>query len=251
MRGNTEAYSAWRAALSPISGCLSLESLEPFAGESSHGFAPEAAAHLAGCPRCQAELAMLRGFESEASPHNEDEREAVAWVTAQMEQRMDRRASQSSALPRMPLRNIFFRSPYPVAAAALAMSAVAIFAYISQTRPLPLRVAPLENQVMRARDVRVTGPSGDLDRPPETFAWEAFPGAAKYSVELLEVDGTLFWKGESAQNFLVTTPALRDRIRPGKSLFWRVVALDASGKILASSSQEKFRVSAGHGDREK
>jgi hypothetical protein len=33
-------------------------------------------------------------------------------------------------------------------------------------------------------------------------------------------------------------------MRPGKTLLWKVTALDASGKPIASSNAERFRVTA-------
>src|SRR6267142_6052948 len=66
-------------AATPV--CLTPAQLETLAeGKKSHP-------HLAGCPRCQAELAMLKSFES-GTPLP-DEGAAVAWISSQLDRQLE------------------------------------------------------------------------------------------------------------------------------------------------------------------
>src|SRR5215472_8970533 len=71
-----------KTALTATPECLSMERLE--------ALVPEAAPsdpHVKQCPRCQAELAMLRAFESDAPLP--DEGAAVAWISASLERQRE------------------------------------------------------------------------------------------------------------------------------------------------------------------
>jgi len=56
---------------------------------------------------------------------------------------------------------------------------------------LCLNGEPSGTQNMRSGDLRLMSPSGNFDRVPEEFRWEALPQAKSYTVQLLEVDGTV------------------------------------------------------------
>jgi hypothetical protein len=239
MAENDFNSQSWRDALSADKDCLSLDVLQKLAeGASDAKFSQ----HLAQCPHCQAELAMLKSFES-ARP-SENEGAALAWIAAQLEQKQGRASSRAP----VPLWRNFLRVPYLAGAVALALVVgLGISLYISDREPrsLPVNVPGMETT--RSGSVRLTGPSGDLDRAPEDFRWEAYPGAKNYRVEVLEVDGTVLWSKESPQNFAAASSVMKKKMLPGKSLLWRVTAIDDSGKALATSSQERFLVKIHNG----
>jgi hypothetical protein len=64
MAGKTKNASIWQDAVAATKDCPTLEILERVMEESSSN--PRAAAHVAECPHCQSEIAMLRSFESSA-----------------------------------------------------------------------------------------------------------------------------------------------------------------------------------------
>jgi hypothetical protein len=237
MTGNARKLKAWRDGVSAGENCLSIEALQRLAEGSSD---PKNAQHIAGCPHCQTELVMLRSFESSIPP--EDDAEAVDWIAARLQLAQD--------MPSSPVHisawQTLLRIPNLVAAAALTLLiGLGLSLYVSNRQErLVFHAEPSGVQNMRSVDIRLTGPSGDLDLIPDDFRWEALPLAKSYSIQLLEVDGTELWRGQSAENFLIASPPLKEKMRPGKTLLWKVTALDASGKPIASSNAERFRVTA-------
>jgi hypothetical protein len=69
---------ALKSALVAKPDCLSLEQLESLAADPARSHP-----HLAQCPRCQAELALLKSFESSEPLPNEGA--AVAWISSHLE----------------------------------------------------------------------------------------------------------------------------------------------------------------------
>jgi hypothetical protein len=233
MDENTKKANWWRAGVSASDDCLSLDALQDIVDGGSADL--KVARHLSGCAHCQAELAMLRSFEQVLPAENDH---AVDWIAAQLQ-----RAQGIPPVP-VPFWRGWFKIPQLATAAALMMTVgLGLSLYISnrQERPV-LHGSPAENLKMRSGDIRLTGPSGELDRAPETFRWEALPLAKSYSIQLLEVDGSVLWSGQSAENILIVNPELKTKMHPGKTLLWKVTALDATGKPIASSSPDRFRV---------
>jgi hypothetical protein len=58
----------------------------------------------------------------------------------------------------------------------------------------------------------------------------------------MEVDRTEVWSTESRQASVALPPSVRARIVPGKPLLWQVVAKDGSGKTVATSEIQRFRL---------
>lgn len=227
----------WHEALSADKGCLSLEVLQNVAEGVSDA---DSLQHLDQCPHCQAELAMLKNFES--SLPSQEEGASVAWIAAELERR-ERRAPAAPAGPRVPFWRNFLRIPYMSGAVALALVVgLSISLYVSNREPRTFNVNIPGTETMRSGSVRLEGPSGDLDRLPDYFRWEAYPGTKKYRVEVVEVDGTPLWSKESTQNFVTSSAELKKKMLPGKTLLWRVTAIDDSGKARATSSQERFQI---------
>src|SRR5712692_4624304 len=76
----------WTAALVPTSNCLSLEELSGYSdGSLPTSIGARVSAHLADCPRCQAELAMLREFE--LAVLRAEEGSAVNCITTELKRR--------------------------------------------------------------------------------------------------------------------------------------------------------------------
>src|SRR5260370_11928061 len=97
--------------------------------------------------------------------------------------------------------------------------------------------------IFRSEELVVAGPVGDLDEAPVELRWQAAPHSVLYSVRLFEVDETELWKAESSSTTVKVPPAIRAKIIPGKTLLWQVTALDSTGKAVATSQIQRFRVS--------
>jgi len=227
----------WRDAVSAGENCLSLEDLERFLEGAASD--EKSAQHMAGCPHCQAELAMLRSFE--ASVPRNDVQAAVQGIADHLRRGQGVHQTPAGVGFWRPLLTV----PHLAGVAALMLIGLGISLYVSNRQERPsLRIEPSGSQSMRSGDIRLAGPSGDLDQPPESFHWDAFPLAKNYSVQILEVDGAVLWRGETTENVLIANSEVKAKMRPGKTLLWKVTAMDSSGRAIAVSSPNSFRVTS-------
>jgi len=233
MAGNNNNAKIWQDAVAATKECPTLEVLEKVMEQSSSE--PEAAAHAAGCAHCQAEMAMLKSFES--SVPAEHEGAAVAWIAAQLERNQKAPAAKASSNV-VPFWRSLFRVPYMAAAAALiAAIALGVSLYHPEGGKPHLGVP---NVGVYRGEIHLTT-VGDLNQPPYQLTWAAVPGASSYVIEVDDVSGDKMWESRSAQNSITVDSQLKTLLRPGKPLNWTVTALDATGKELATG-KGKFRV---------
>lgn len=236
MADNTNS-KVWQEAAAAGKDCLPLEVLEKFIeGKPAEA---KAAAHLAGCARCQTELSLLKDFE--ATKPSADEGAAVAWIAAELRRRQGGAAAQSSAA-RISFWRTLFRVPYLAGAAALAAVLVlAISLYNSGSGPGPIN-GPDYGTTYRSGEVKLLGPAGDQAQTPNAFRWEAVQGAASYKVELTDALGSFLAGATSTQPQLAATPEMKAAMQPGMPIKWKVTALDSSGKNIAESSGGNFKI---------
>jgi len=242
----------WKAALAATEDCLTVEELSRHAG----GLLPDAAksrtsSHLAGCVRCQTELAMLKEFEL-ATPRSE-ELAAVSWIAAELKRRSNQighAAPESASSRPIPsrvsrLRKIFASRPLSSAALSLAAMLVAIAAgfYLTTAKePVLVSDGSTGQTLLRSQGVVALAPKGDLAEGPTELRWQPVPGADHYSVKLMEVDRVELWQGLSKEPKLMLPAEVREKIVPGKTLLWQVTALDVNGQAVATSQVERFRI---------
>jgi hypothetical protein len=242
----------WKAALAATEDCLTVEELSHHAG----GSLPDAAksrtsSHLAGCSRCQTELAMLKEFEL-ATPRPE-ELAAVSWIAAELKHRSEKigyAALESPSSRSMPsrlsrLRKVFASRPLSSAALSLAAMLVAIAAgfYLTTAKePVLVSDGSTGQTLLRSQGVVALAPKGDLAERPTELRWQPVPGADHYSVKLMEVDRVELWQGLSKEPKVMLPAEVREKIVPGKTLLWQVTALDVNGQAVATSQVERFRI---------
>lgn len=236
MEGDNNNARIWRDSVSATKECPPVEVLERVMEESSSY--PQAAAHVAGCPHCQTEIAMLRNFESSAP--SAEEGAAVAWITAELERKQQAAATRASTTA-VPFWRTLFRLPYVAAAAVLVVAITLGISIYRSDNAQPGLVFHGAGTTYRGEihlNVR-----GDLSQPPEQLTWDAVPGAARYSVEIDDVTGDKIWQSSSTQNSIRPDPELKGKMHPGKPLKWTVTALDGNGKELAMGKAD-FRIAA-------
>jgi hypothetical protein len=239
MADNTKTAKMWQEATAETKECLPLEVLERMM-ENASSSDPKAAAHLAGCAHCQAELAMLKSFEQ--SMPSADEGAAVAWIAAQLERQQNAPAAQQK-VTRVPFWRTMLRVPYLAGAAALAAVLVLGISLHNGNSDGPSKINPgLGSGNFRSGAIHLLSPIADQNTVPQEFRWDAVQGAASYSVELKDVAGTTLASAKSAQNVLPVTPEMKANLLSGKPLKWKVTALDAAGNEIASSSTAQFKV---------
>ena len=241
-----------KSTLSTSSECLAPEQLEMLLdGKQSHP-------HLADCPRCQAELAMLKSFEF-GSPLP-DEGAAVAWIGSHLERHLYeikhpsrggllRPATQRLESPVSWLARIFgvggMRWVLPAAAVAAVAIASAILLRPAREPQLQANISK-QTAVYRSQEIQVVSPIGDVPQVPRELNWQTFAGAASYRIVVMEIDRSALWSSETKQSSVELPASLRAKMLPGKPILWQVTALDAQARILASSQVQKFIFS---GDR--
>lgn len=236
-----------KATLGPTSACPAIEQLGQYADAVLQGSERSVLeAHIAQCGYCQSELVLLRQFV-DVAVRPEEER-SVAWITDNLRSRVTELYTPlpGAKVASTPWWKALFTLP-ALSRAALVLGCLVII--ISGTLYLRHGVAPALNtaldsgaEVVRSNTVPLVFPKGDVAVIPDSLQWQAVPGAARYEVNLLEVDHTELWKSETTTVSIQIPGAVRVRIQPAKSLLWQVIALDAAGRRLGSSDLEKFRV---------
>jgi hypothetical protein len=215
-----------KAAMAQSPQCLSSAELDRLVSM------PDATdGHLSNCARCQAELTMLRAFQSDESLP--DEGAAVAWIGSRLEKRLNE--IKSGRAPRE-------RGKKPLFEALLSYARLRV---LVRSPKQPDLSAHLGNapEVFRSQEIEVVGPSGKVAKAPEKLEWETVPGADNYKAEVMEVDQTPLWSWATKDNFVTISPALRARMVKGKAMLWRVTALDKQNRIIRSSQVQRFIVS--------
>jgi hypothetical protein len=241
----------WKEAVSPTEACLTIEELGRWSDQWLPDRAPVASAHIARCPRCQAELAMLNEFQSAAT--RPEDADSVSWITAELERRFDQiRVAAPLTAPRPGLRSERSRwvqylfGPRPLRGALGFAGLLALIAAVLQLRgaqePELSSDAVSGPVVMRSEELVALSPTGDLKQAPRELRWQATPGAARYLVKVMEVDRTELWKTESSLTSASLPTALVARIVPGKKLLWQVTAIDSAGRTVATSQILPFRL---------
>jgi hypothetical protein len=238
MADNTKTAKIWQEAAAATKDCLPLETLEQMVDNSSHD--AKAAAHLAGCAHCQTELAMLKNFEQ--STPSADEGAAVAWIAAQLERQQNAPVAQQK-VARVPFWRAMFRVPYMAGAAALAAVLIFGISLYHGNSDGPGKINPgLGSGNFRSGSIHLVSPIAEQPNAPTEFRWDAVQGASSYTVELQDVAGITLATAQSSQNVLQVTPEMKANMISDKPLKWKVTAKDATGKEIASSSTEQFKI---------
>ena len=219
--------SAPDRALRPSADCIPIERF----GEA---WTAGEAEHLAGCARCQTELAVWQAFD--ASTPTADEGAAVQWIVAELA----RRAAQAPSS--VPDRAWWWRT-HPRWVAAAATIAIAAVVGYGMWDPEPgIRVRQDAPLVYRSVRVQAIAPVGDIAAAPHVLEWAPLSGAVVYDIQMMEVDRVPLWYGSASSTRIEIPSGVVARLVPGKTVWWEVTARNASGAALAESGMQRFRV---------
>jgi hypothetical protein len=239
-----------KSTLTTTPECLAPEQLEALMdGKNAHP-------HLAHCTRCQAELALLKSFESSAPLTGEGA--AVAWISSQLDRNLDSikhpvrsraRAAVERLQPQGWLNRILgqggFRWVLPVGAVA-AVAIVSALLLQSPKQP-ELQANKGGNPVVyRSQEVVLIGPVGEVQQVPQQLVWQTFSGAETYKVEVMEIDQTRLWAADARVPSVTIPASLRAKMLPGKPILWQVTALDGQGQVLGTSQIQRFSIPREH-----
>jgi hypothetical protein len=233
----------FKTALKPGAGCPPVTQLEQFLTESP---TPSAAlaAHVKSCAFCRTEVQLLREFYS--GSERETGTAAVQAIASRLRARSNeifKRETASIEMGARPRRS-FWRTSWfgPAAVAAAAIVVVLTVGLQMRTSAPALHPPGAGPEVLRSNAIFVTAPSGDVAQAPLEIRWQPAPGAAKYKVRLLEVDGQELWSMETSESTVQIPGAIRARIVPAKTLLCQVSAFDEAGRQVALSDTVRFRV---------
>lgn len=192
---------------------------------------------MESCPRCQSEMALWLEFEK--SEPVEGEGAAVAWIERELKRR--RQAAPVAAVPWW--KRLGFLPAYRMSGALAALVVLAgVTAFVARQRAVPVPGGGETEMVFRSESLQVTAPVGDVDLVPQELQWKVVSGAARYSVEVLEVDRHSVWRGETSEARVTVPAEVRRLIVPGKTLLWEVTAKNGQGQTVANSGPQRFRL---------
>lgn len=231
------ARQALEDAVRPTAQCLPTERLGDV-------HTPDELEHINECARCQAEVALWEAFSGVATPAAE--KAAVEWVVADVRRR--RVAQISSGWRRTAwtaaAASGIMRPARLLAAVATVFLAVSV-GYVAWNRERRALNPQPPGQVYRDAGLSTIAPIGDVRAAPTELAWKGIDAADRYEVLVLEVDGTILWRGSAAVSRIALPRSLIAQIVPGKTVVWKVSALNGSGTVIAVSATQKFRVTVG------
>lgn len=233
--------------------CLTVQEIEMLAqNQGDEKWLQQARTHIEGCAACRAELALYQSFE-EARPDTA-EQEDLQWVLSRVHSPWNAQpGAANSAPPRAaeaapppePWWRRWFAWHSPVPALAMVAAVLALVAVISVMRQSSSGLLPdvaEESRVIRSGQLRLIAPAGPIETVPDTLRWEPHPGALRYQVKLMAVDGEVLWQSETQASSATLPQVQREAVLPGRSLRWSVTAVGANGAALTPPSEQEFRL---------
>lgn len=208
--------------------CLDAVKLEAYL----EGRLPEAAPHVDSCPVCAHEVASFREFLS--ADAGAGRAEDLDWI--------EHRLTPPWRAPRGGWFNWLAPTPLPRWAMGLAAVLLVVAGGLQMRRLAGPGSGPDSSELVRAAQLELKAPAGDVGVAPERFVWENKGNAGAYMVELGEIDGTLVWSGRTNESNLSVPPDIQKAILPRKTLVWRVKALRTDGSVIAESAPARFRL---------
>ncbi len=197
--------------------------------------------HIAACPNCQAELALLQAFATPAI--RDDEAKVVRWGVEELRRREPEIFDDGSLKDLYVRRWLWIGRLRPALALAVVLLMLGGGYYLSNqgTPRLPADIGS-NPEATRSLSVTVRAPIGDQASVPARLQWEPVNGATRYRVRLSEVDRQEIWSGDSVGTEIDLPSDVRARIVPGKTLVWQVTAYGASNAAIAESAAQPFRL---------
>jgi hypothetical protein len=235
-----------KSAMQSTPECLTPEQLESLL-DGTH-----TNPHLAQCPRCQAELTLLKSFEAGAPLP--DEGAAVAWISSHLDRQREnikhpsrgrptRSATQGLEFPGSWLARMLgfggMRWVLPVAAVAAVAIASAVLLRSPKAPDLQANAGG-QTAIYRSQEVQLLEPIGKVQQVPRQLHWQAFAGTAAYEVVVMEIDHSQLWASETKETSVAIPASVRAQMLPGKPILWQVTALDPQSRVQASSQIQQF-----------
>ena len=251
----TRGLAEWlrEAWTDPAAGCPPPEA---WLAEEQAALRPEErerlAAHLTGCPACQAERELAAAFDAGGAAEGQGD---VDWVVARLRGEPSAvpagrpAAGGSGNEPLAPVVSLAERRRTRSATWLRLAAAAAVVLGIGlavQTLHVPGPPAPPAQGVVRSGAIEAVAPVGEVGELPRELRWEAVPEARTYRIRIETPARDPLWQGEVARADDMTAridlpEETRARMRRAVTYRWTVEALDARGSVLAASEPVTFR----------
>jgi hypothetical protein len=187
--------------------------------------------HVSSCPRCRTEAELLHSFESGVI--REDEQEAVASIAGRLSA-----PPRNARVTEMKPKGWPANRRWLVAALAVAAGIVLAINVDWRRRGNEPGTGP---DVYRSATLQAVAPAGTLAAMPQEFRWSETPGAARYKLTVEEVDRTVVFETITNRTSEPVPAPVRNLMKPGKTLQWRVTAEDSHGATIAESGVQRFQ----------
>lgn len=189
------------------------------------------AAHAASCPDCSRRVELANDLKKATAPLLSPLPETAP---PPAEVRALRRAARSERKPgsrRKALTASGLKpSPLWMAAAATVILTAAVF----------LIIRPGSREITRGQTAALEetmSPRGALRVPPGGFQWGPVPGAARYSIELIDENLELLLSEKNLSELKLVLPEeIRIGLDRGKTYVWTVIALDEHYSVIEEIS---------------
>lgn len=229
-----QVFGEWEA-------CIGRERLADYRADSLEEEDHSAVAeHLMQCALCRTELAMIDRF-MDAELSQEEEKD-VDWIVERLQLPGSEHAfekNHASWRQEAGSRRRLWSGFEKFGAIAAALLVVVAGSLYFGTTGLDLGDTRPPGDVERAV-LELLDPSGEQTAPPRFLEWREVPGAASYSVSLLEVDHSELWKGQSVSTRVALPEEIQKRMIPGRRFLWRVTARAGDDRELLSSEFGSF-----------
>jgi hypothetical protein len=213
----------WRRELGGSRDCVPLDRLRS-------ELTPSELQHVASCPRCQAELRLQEEFLQSVPGADEA---VVQQIAATLASR--RRSSQVQ-------QRHWTTSPW-LRIAALVMIVAGIGYVVRQNRDRPVAQDTASSDAgYRSATIQIVAPKDDVRSVPSALEWAGVAGAVRYDATIREVDDTVLWTTSTTSPRAELPASVKDKLVPGKTVTWDVVARDGQGRELARTAVQRFRV---------
>ncbi len=144
---------------------------------------------------------------------------------------------------RPPGRRAWLTGARLAAAAAGVVVAVIVVGMVWDRRPTAPPGGSGSTTASRGSDLQALEPRGDVE-PPFVFRWSSPVAARRFILEIRDAHERVMYSGAVESEEVEANLAMLERLQPGETYQWRVLAMDAAGETILRSLPQAFTLSA-------
>jgi hypothetical protein len=203
-----------------------------FLGDTQNQNGRELLEHVWRCPCCRPKMQALAKVK--AALDAQADRIPETGLAEKEARALRQVAAEELRRLKPPARSPWVK-PVPVAAAALVavIALAAGYFYLSDAVQSRFTMRGAVSQ-----ELRLQGPGLRLGEAPADFSWNDVPGRDDFLFSLIDEDLNTIYELETHETSLRLPEAERQKLIKGKCYLWSVLAVDDTGRGLASASRE-------------